>query len=306
MAPSRPQVTAAVCAYNEAGSIGQLLETLLERDAGSFDELIAVSSGSSDGTDEIIAGFAARYPKLVAVREPERRGKASAVNEALARASGELVLLIDGDCLPAEGCLQALLACFQDERVGGAGSRNVVVNGDAGVVARASAAMWEMHHKVCLSRPVLGGDIIAFRRVVESIPAGAVNDDYVIEAALRSRGYRIAYAAEARVLMRAPETARDFLRQRRRIHAGFRAETRRGLVKATQDPRLAARAAFDLVRREPRRAAAVAALLALELAARVSVVADALAGRSAYYSAWEPAPTTKGRLPEYDSRERAP
>jgi cellulose synthase/poly-beta-1,6-N-acetylglucosamine synthase-like glycosyltransferase len=275
-----------------------LLKTLLGRDNEVFDELIVVSSGSTDGTDDIVREYAARHPKLALVSEPERHGKAAAVNEALARASGDVILLIDADCLPAEGCLATLVACFGDAGVGGAGSRNVVTNARASVVARAADAMWELHHLVCLERPVLGGDIVAFRAVIDRIPDGTVNDDYAIEAALRSRGYRIAYAADALVRMRAPETARDFLRQRRRIHAGYRAETRRGLVKPTQQGSLAAGAVVSLARRAPSKLPALALLLALEGMARAAAFADAVRGRSGYYTAWNPAPTTKGRLPE--------
>jgi glycosyltransferase involved in cell wall biosynthesis len=275
-----------------------LLEILLGRDGGLLDELIVVSSGSTDGTDEIVRAHAARHEKVALVAEPERRGKAAAVNEALARVSGDIILLIDADCLPGEGCLAALLACFDENAVGGAGSRNTVTNASAGMVARAADAMWELHHLVCLRQPVLGGDIVAFRKVVDALPPGTVNDDYAIEALLRSQGYRIAYAPGASVRMRAPETVSDFLKQRRRIHAGYRAETRRGLVKPTQDIRLAARAVLSLARGEPARLPALALLLALEAAARLSVLADALRGRSGYYTAWDPARSTKGRLPE--------
>jgi hypothetical protein len=275
-----------------------LLEILLGRDGALLDELVVVSSGSSDGTDDIVREYAARHEKVTLVAEPERRGKAAAVNEALARVSGDIVLLIDADCLPAEGCLAALLACVEDDAVGGAGSRNVVTNAGASLVARAADAMWELHHLVCLRQPVLGGDIVAFRNVVDALPPGTVNDDYVIEVALRSQGYGIAYARGANVRMRAPETASDFLKQRRRIHAGYRAETRRSLVKPTQDLRLAAGAVVSLARRKPSKLPALALLLALEAAARLSVLADALRGRSGYYTAWDPVRTTKGRLPE--------
>ena len=306
MAAARPRVTAAVCAYNEAASIEQLLRKLLSRDSAFFDELLVVSSGSTDGTDGIVRGMEAEFPGLRLISEPERRGKASAVNTALSQAQGDVLLLIDADCLPAEGCLERLLARLAGTKVGGVGCRNVVTNAGSGWMSRAGEVLWDLHHLVCMRKPVLGGDIVAFRAVVGRIPAEAVNDDYAIEATLRSQGYDIAYEPEARVLMKAPATVLDFLRQRRRIYAGFRAETREGLVKPTQDWRLACGAVATFSRSHPGRLPVLMLLLGLEALARLSMLVDAVRGKRGYYTAWEPALSTKGRLPESASRERAP
>src|SRR5581483_2780 len=128
-----------------------------------------------------------------------------------------------------------MLAHFEDELVGGVGARNVVQNRRESWVARMAGVLWDLHHQVNLLRPVLGGDVVAFRNAVPSIPEATVNDDYAIEAALRAQGLRIDYEPRAAVLMRAPSTLSDYLRQRRRIAAGFRAEADGKPVKATQD-----------------------------------------------------------------------
>ena len=115
-----------------------------------------------------------------------------AVNRVLREARGEVVFLVDADCLPARGAIGAIVARLEEPGVGGAGSRNVPVNSSAGGVARAGAVMWELHHYVCLEAPVLGGDIIAFRRGVPELPTEpGVNDDFLIETALRERGFRV-------------------------------------------------------------------------------------------------------------------
>jgi hypothetical protein len=169
--------------------------------------------------------------------------------------------------------------------------------------------MWELHHEVNLRKPVLGGDAVAFRRSSVSLPEGdQINDDFVIEAALRRQGFRIEYEPRAVIHMRAPTTVGDFVRQRRRIHAGFYRESRASrTLKATQDPRSVLPAALRLCWPHPRQLALLALLVALDSWSRVLGYYDAFRGNVSH-SAWAPAATTKGRLipgadaPEPDSR----
>jgi cellulose synthase/poly-beta-1,6-N-acetylglucosamine synthase-like glycosyltransferase len=305
MAASRPRVTAAVCAYNEAANIGGLLQTLLTRDRQAFEELIVVSSGSTDATDEIVRSYESESAGVRLITEPRRLGKAHAVNIILREARGEAILLIDADCLPAEGVLERLAARLAAPGVGGAGSRNLPTNAADSFVARAGAVLWELHHAVNLERPVLGGDIVAFRKVLQSIPEDTVNDDYAIEAALRAMGYHIEYEPEAIVHMRVPSTLSDFLKQRRRIYAGFRAESQPERPKTTQEWPAALRAMARLIRQRPSRMPALSLLVLLEATARISVFAESVLKNRRPYTSWEPAGTTKGRL-ETDGREKAP
>ena len=304
MARQRPRVTAAVCAYNEAANVGRLLRVLLERDGDLLDEVVVVSSGSTDGTDEIVRAAAGKWPKVRLITEERRRGKARAVNLALGQASGGLVLLIDADCLPAEGALAAMLAHFEDELVGGVGARNVVQNRRESWVARMAGVLWDLHHQVNLLRPVLGGDVVAFRNSVPSIPEATVNDDYAIEAALKAQGLRIDYEPRAAVLMRAPSTLSDYLRQRRRIAAGFRAEADGKPVKATQDAGLVLQAMLRLAVRQPACLPWLLPLSAAEAWARAGPALRGLLRRPSDYTAWEPAATTKLPLNEPDVREQ--
>lgn len=62
-------------------------------------EVVVCVDRSSDGTDELLAAL--RMPYRLLVTRSERPGRASACNAALARASGEVVILLDDDMQPA-------------------------------------------------------------------------------------------------------------------------------------------------------------------------------------------------------------
>jgi poly-beta-1,6-N-acetyl-D-glucosamine synthase len=62
--------------------------------------------------------------------------------------------------------------------------------------------------------------MIAFRKIFERIPNHTAVDEASIEAVIRGQGYQVRYVETAITYNKGPDTVKDFLRQRRRIHAG--------------------------------------------------------------------------------------
>jgi glycosyltransferase involved in cell wall biosynthesis len=82
--------------YNEAATVEQALDEVLEADLPIDRELVVVDDGSTDGTREILAGR--RWPENVRVVEHDRnRGKGAAVRTALSRATGRFSAIFDAD-----------------------------------------------------------------------------------------------------------------------------------------------------------------------------------------------------------------
>ncbi|MEO3748661.1 glycosyltransferase family 2 protein [Plantactinospora sp. B5E13] len=71
-------------------------------------ELVAVDDASTDGCAEILAGYAARDPRVVVLTFPVNRGLGAARNAGLARATGEYVWFVDSDDWLPDGALTAV------------------------------------------------------------------------------------------------------------------------------------------------------------------------------------------------------
>jgi len=97
------KVSVVIPAYNEAEAIGATLRAIRER--FSCHELIVVDDGSQDGTGEL----AKKWADLV-ISHPVNRGKGTALQTGWQQATGDVVLLLDGDLKESAGEAAHLLS----------------------------------------------------------------------------------------------------------------------------------------------------------------------------------------------------
>ncbi|MGH2499441.1 MAG: glycosyltransferase, partial [Candidatus Limnocylindria bacterium] len=279
-----PSFAIGVMAYNEGRNLGRLLERLrsLAPDGARLLRVVVVASGCSDDTVAVARRAAAADPRVCVVVEPERRGKAAAINRFIETSpDADILVLESADTLPEGGAVEAMLARFADPAIGMVGSRPVPEDDETTFLGYANQLLWRLHHAVA-SRSPKQGELVAWRNVVDALPATAVMDEAYLEAALTRRGLRLAYAPEAVVRNRGAATVGAFLMQRRRNHAGHRIlESAEGYRPATRDHLLLARLALAEWVRHPGRTHWIVAAAAIELWAAVLGWWDhAVAGRS--------------------------
>ena len=213
--------TVGVMAYNEAANIGNLLAALLRQELCTvvIRRIVVVASGCTDEPPQIVQRIADEEPRVRLVVQEERRGKASAINAFLPLAVGDVVVLESADTIPEPDAIERLVAPFADQSVGMTGARPVPTNDPNRFWGHAAHLLWGLHHDIALQQAKLG-EMIAFRRVMEAIPGNTAVDEASIEAEVSERGLDVRYVPEAIVHNTGPDTLADFLRQRRRIHAG--------------------------------------------------------------------------------------
>lgn len=245
-------VSVGVCAYNEEKNIRRSMESITSQTLQGFAlvEVIVVSSGSTDGTDDVVRRYEDENSIVRLVPQAKREGKNSAVNLFMSQARGDILVLVNADNVLTEGALQRLLEQFDDPKVGMAGGHPVPVNPKDTVPGFAVHMLWGMHHHLSLHYPKIG-ELIAFRNIHIQLPTDLQSDEDIIRMEVEKRGYRSVYAPEAIVRNKGPATVRDFIKQRTRVNIGEGYMKRKfSFDIPTQDPRLVFSSFIDLVRDE--------------------------------------------------------
>ena len=176
------RTTAIVAAYNEEGTIADVLRALTA--SPLIDEVIVVSDGSEDATVEIARTFDG--VRTVALHENHGKGFAMAVG--VANATNDTLFFCDGDMYNVtEDHISALV--------------NPVLNGDCdmniGVRNRGDVANFLHLRMKC--GPVLSGIRVMRRKVFETVPP-QYQSHYKIEAALNCFCARAGYRQQQTVI----------------------------------------------------------------------------------------------------------
>jgi len=229
-------VSIGICAFNEAKRISALLDSLLEQALPPdlmVTEILVVASGCTDGTDRIVEERAESELRLILIREPERRGKSSAINEILGRYRGEILVLVNADARLAPGALGALLQEFDGnegvELACGLPSPNPSPNP---ILDMVEGVWWRIHNRTLQTLSDLGSgnhccdELMAMKRgFVDSIPTDVVNDGAYFGVIGAQRGVGVRFCPAAVVMIETPSSLSGLLRQRRRIITGHRQVT---------------------------------------------------------------------------------
>jgi GT2 family glycosyltransferase len=99
--------------YNGHELVLRCLESIFQDAVGPDVEVIVVDNASTDGSTEAIA---TRFPQARLVRNDQNVGFARAVNQAMALATGDLLILLNNDAYFLPGGLPRLIAFMADHR----------------------------------------------------------------------------------------------------------------------------------------------------------------------------------------------
>ena len=219
--PWLPQVTVLIPAYNEAACIAATIQNKLDQDYPATRlQIIVVSDASSDATDSIVASYAACGVELL--RQTTRQGKAAALNEAVRRARGEILVFSDANSAFAPDAVRRLVENFADPRVGYVTGQLHYTHAEQ-TSGRGSDAY--MRYENWLRRletrvdSVIGvnGGVDAMRRsLYADVPADQITD-FVLPLQVIAAGFRVVFDERARSRERANQEMGSEFRMRVRV-----------------------------------------------------------------------------------------
>jgi cellulose synthase/poly-beta-1,6-N-acetylglucosamine synthase-like glycosyltransferase len=226
--PITPSISLIIAAYNEEQTIVARLNNALALDyPREALEIIVASDGSNDATEELVTSFGQGVKLL---RLP-RRGKVFALNAAVEKSSGEILVFSDANSMYQRRALRNLARNFADPKVGGAaGVTLYTLEKNSESSSHGENAYWNydnwLKDRESLTGSVVSahGGIYAIRRpLYPQLADSAVTDDFAISTAVIEQGYRLVHEGEARSVEVAVTTAKhEFSRKVRIITQGMR------------------------------------------------------------------------------------
>jgi cellulose synthase/poly-beta-1,6-N-acetylglucosamine synthase-like glycosyltransferase len=217
-------VSFVIAVYNGEKFLERKLKTILSLNYPREQmDILVVSDGSTDRTDEIARSFAGQGVRFLRV---PHGGKAAALNAGVALMGGEILVLCDVRQTLEPNCLRRVIACFGDPKVGAVSPKTVIVEGDRHEEATTSAYWryedWIRRHLTLLDSTFgYSGAFAALRRSLWTpLPPGTLLDDVYVPLKAFFQGYRILYEPTA-TMYDYPTVLHSEFRRKVRLQAGL-------------------------------------------------------------------------------------
>jgi glycosyltransferase involved in cell wall biosynthesis len=95
MSETPPLLSVIVPCYNERATVGELLRKVHEVPVEK--EIIVIDDQSTDGSRDVVAALATRWPEIRHLFQPVNMGKGAAIRRGIDEARGDIVLIQDAD-----------------------------------------------------------------------------------------------------------------------------------------------------------------------------------------------------------------
>lgn len=228
-----PKVSVLIPMHNEEQVLQYVLEALLQCD---YDrdrlEIIPINDNSTDRTKELLEEYHAKYEMIRPIhRDTPNRGKPAGLNDAMAVATGEIIIVFDADYRPATDMLKQLSIAFADPEVGAVMGRVIPYNANRNLLTRLinleRSGGYQVDQQARYNMgliPQYGGTVGGFRKELIQELGGfnpaVLAEDTELTFRLYTHGWKVIYANSAECYEESPETWEVRGRQIRRWSRG--------------------------------------------------------------------------------------
>ncbi len=196
--PFVPYATFLISVYNEDEYIDATIKNKLALNYPKEKlEIIVISDGSTDRTDEIVKQYEDQGVKLL--RQEPRAGKTSALNMAAPKAKGDVLIFSDANSLYEENALINLMKNFKDSDVGYVTGKMIYTNPDGSPIGEGCTAYMKYENQLRSWETNLGsivgvdGGIDASRKELYQPMNADQLPDFVLPLKVIEQGYRVVF-----------------------------------------------------------------------------------------------------------------
>jgi len=217
-------LSAIITSCKEPKTIGKAIDCIAGQ-ISSKDEVIVIAPDLE--TLKEASKLKTKYRNLRLIQDAGK-GKPAALNLAVSKAKGDILVLTDGDVYVGENSLIHLLKPFSDKRVGAVSGNPVSLNprsnkfGFWAYVLTQIAnerRIYALNHNL---RFFCSGYLFAIRKnLFPNLPENLLSEDGYISHMVYQAGYKIFYSPESKVYVKYPDNFSDWIKQKKRSAGGY-------------------------------------------------------------------------------------
>jgi glycosyltransferase involved in cell wall biosynthesis len=222
---SLPTVTIGMPAYNEEANIAFLLEDIFHQKEDGFvlEKIVVASDGSDDKTAQIVREFSDE--RIVFMDDGLRKGSAVRQNEIIEQCTSDVLVLLNADvALSGDDFLAQIVRPIIADRADLVSARVGIIQPSTlmerilEVSVRIKEAMFESINNGSTIYTCVGtARAFSHRMYTKFRFQGSVGEDAYSYLFCLSNKFMYAYAREAVVLIKLPDTFRDHMKQSERF-----------------------------------------------------------------------------------------
>ncbi|MEO5357038.1 MAG: glycosyltransferase [Nitrospirae bacterium YQR-1] len=226
--PFSSSVSLIIVVHNGEQLIAEKLDNSLSLDFGGDDyEIIVVSDGSYDATNEIVQGYG---ESIRFIKNDEHLGKHIGLNKAAEAANGEILVFSDADAILSKESIPNLLRHFFDPTTGGVSGRRIISDRGGESLKDAQSAYIGFDTAIKKLESLRGsissndGKLYAIRKSLFRPVPSSVTDDLFVHLTVVSLGFRFTYEHHAVALIKTPsrDPAHEIVRRKRIVTTSLR------------------------------------------------------------------------------------
>jgi biofilm PGA synthesis N-glycosyltransferase PgaC len=217
-------ISVIITSYKEPGTIGRAIESIAEQKL--LDTEIIVVAPDMETLAE--AGKLRQKYKNLRLIQDEGKGKSSALNLAVSKAKGDILVLTDGDVYVGNDSILPLLTPFTDGKIGAVSGNPVSLNPKdnkfgfwAYVLTKVAdeRRIYASEHNL---RFFCSGYLFAIRKkLFPNLPEDLLSEDGYISHKVYKEGFEIAYSSESKVFVKYPDNFDGWIKQKKRSAGGY-------------------------------------------------------------------------------------
>ena len=217
-------ISIILTAYKEDKTVGRAIESILSNSLSEDYEILVVAP------DELTLRATDKYLKNKNIKaiQDKGAGKPAALNLAVKKARGEILVLTDGDVYIGNNALKPLLDPLKSSEIGAVSGRPISLNskntryGFWAYVLTATAHERRLKATRLNKRFFCSGYLFAIRKeLFPQLPTELLSEDGFVSHEVYKKKYKIAYSPDSFVYVKYPTNFNDWIIQKKRSAGGY-------------------------------------------------------------------------------------